>query len=272
MSIRKVIIPIAGLGTRFLPATKVVPKEMLPINGKPIVHLLVEEAVNAGLNEVIFVINKEKETLIKEYFSLETPTSKKIEEKGKQSFLEDLNNLINKVTFHYCHQEEQKGDGHAILQAEQYIEDEPFAVLFGDDIVITPEGTPNALKQLIDAYNQTQSSIIAVEEVPDDQIENYGEIAPKNQNENLYEAESLVEKPKKEEAPSNLGIIGKYIATPEVLKAFKEGESSHGGEIRLIDGYRQIINSQKIYGLLVKGTRYDTGTLDGYRKAISDIS
>lgn len=271
-TIKKAIIPIAGLGTRFLPVTKVIPKEMLPINGKPIVQILVEEAATCGIDEIIFIINKEKEPMIRDYFSRETPTSKKIAEKGKAENLTKLNDLLHKLKFHYVIQEEQHGDGHAILQAEKYIEEnEPFVVLFGDDIVTQK----NAIEEMITAFEKTPSCIMALEEIPLERVENYGIIKPKGKEGSLYEIENLVEKPKEELAPSNLGIIGKYILLPEIFKALKHcnmnGNYSLDGEIRLIDGFKELLKTQKIFGLKISGHRYDTGTLDGYRKAISEI-
>lgn len=270
--IKKAILPIAGLGTRFLPVTKVIPKEMLPINGKPIVQILVEEAAQCGIDEIIFIINKEKEPMIRDYFSRETPTSKKIAEKGKTENLTKLNDLLHKIKFHYVIQEQQHGDGHAILQAEKYInEGEPFVVLFGDDIVTQK----NAINEMITAFNENKSCTIALEEIPLEKVENYGIIKPKNSKGPLYEIENLVEKPKEEIAPSNLGIIGKYILLPEIFAALKrcgeERNHSRDGEIRLIDGFKELLKTQKIFGLKISGHRYDTGTLEGYRKAISEI-
>ena len=275
MSINKVIIPIAGLGTRFLPVTKVVPKEMLPISGKPILQLLVEEAVKAGITEVIFVINKEKELVIRDYFNPKTQTSQKIEEKGKREHLEELHTLIDNLTIHYEIQEEQHGDGHAILQAEKHCEGEDaVAVLFGDDLVMnTDPDAPNALEQLIKAYEKVKTSIIALEEVSPEEVHNYGivETASEPESKDLYEIDDMVEKPSKEDAPSNLGVIGKYIITKETIEALHESKKGKDGEIRLIDGFKTLITSQNIHGLKVHGTRYDTGTLDGYRKAISEL-
>ncbi len=280
-AINKAVLPIAGLGTRFLPITKVIPKEMLPINGVPILQLLIEEAFSAGITEIILVINKEKEPIIRSYLSRDGVAAAKIAEKGHASKLERLDHLIDSVKFHYVYQEQQLGDGHAILQAESLLKDEPFAVLFGDDLVIPSaagaKSSANALSQLIGAHEKTSSSIIALEEIPIEKSISYGIIKPKPTSTPplttppLYEIEGLVEKPAPSACPSNLGIIGKYVVTPEIFAALHEAESSVGGEIRLIDGFNQLIKTQSIYGLTVEGTRFDTGTLDGYKKAILGI-
>lgn len=274
-NITKAILPIAGLGTRFLPATKVMPKEMLPICGKPIVHILVEEAYRAGIKEIIFIINKEKEPIIRDYFSHETPTSRKIAQKGKEKALNDLNHLLHNIKFHYVIQHDQRGDGHAILQAQKYVKKgESFAVLFGDDIVMTGK-TPSALSQLVSAHKKHKSHIIALEEVPKEKLSSYGVVKIKKTG----EIEDMVEKPSPALAPSNLGIIGKYILTSDIFENLKtcnkdhKKDKSHSphSEIRLIDGFKNSLKSQKIFGLKIKGTRYDTGTLDGFRKAICEI-
>jgi len=274
MLINKVVIPIAGLGTRFLPLTKVIPKEMLPINGKPILQILIEEAYAAGIKEVILVINHEKESIIRDYFSTHTNTSKKIEEKGKSHNLKDLNALIKSVKISYVFQDKQLGDGDAILKASRLIKNEPFAVMFGDDIIV-----PSALKDLVKAFSKKKSSIIALEKIPLSKVGNYGVVKPgtsvASQSPQPFEISDLVEKPSQKSAPSNLGIIGKYIVTNEVLAELKTIEKSKNSgsskEIRLIDGFKKLLKKQKIFGLIIKGKRYDTGTIDGYKKAILEL-
>lgn len=274
MLINKVVIPIAGLGTRFLPTTKVIPKEMLPINGKPILQILIEEAYAAGIKEVILVINHEKERLIRDYFSIHTSTSKKIEEKGKSHNLKDLNALIKSIKISYVFQDKQLGDGDAILKAARLIKNEPFAVMFGDDIIV-----PHALKDLVKAFSKKKSSIIALEKIPLSKVSSYGIVRPKNctwqatgkSANQPIEITDLVEKPSPSSAPSNLGIIGKYIVTNEVLAELKTIEKSKNKEIRLIDGFKKLLKKQKIFGFIVKGKRYDTGTIDGYKKAILEL-
>lgn len=303
MSINKVVLPIAGLGTRFLPFTKVIPKEMLPINGVPILQLLLEEAYKAGIQEAILIINREKEPIFRSFLSKESPVTKKISEKGSFLEIQRLNNLIDSMKFHYVYQDEQLGDGHAILQAKSFVENEPFAVLFGDDIIV-PNTNKNALSQLINAHEKTSSCIIALEKIPPEKSESYGVIKPKHSQTAptaspaplsdtisptaspaphkspmplspttpLYEIEDLVEKPTKETAPSNLGIIGKYIVNPEIFDALQASKTGIGGETRIIDGFKKLLETQSLYGLEIDGSRYDTGTLEGYKKAISEIS
>jgi UTP--glucose-1-phosphate uridylyltransferase len=269
MSINIAVLPIAGLGTRFLPFTKVIPKEMLPINGIPILQLLIEEAVEAGVSEIVLVVNHEKEPIIRSYLSHDGGSTAKITEKGKDEKLARLNKLLDSVKFHYVYQEEQLGDGHAILQAEEAVAGRPFAVLFGDDL-ITPD---NATKQLLAAYEKTGNSVIALEEIEPDMSESYGIIKPEEPDSDgpLYKIEDMVEKPKSEDAPSNLGVIGKYVCTPEIFSALHDAEASVGGEIRLIDGFKKLKKSQSLHGLKLTGKRYDTGTLNGYRKAINEL-
>ncbi len=270
----KVVIPIAGLGTRFLPVTKVIPKEMLPINGKPIIHILLEEAVNAGCNEAILVINKEKEKVIKDYFAQTTKITEKILKKGENPQLKELNSLLKKIKIHYAFQTHPLGDGHAILQAKKFVKGESFAVLFGDDIVMPLTG----LKELINTFKKTKSCVIGLEKIKKEQTKNYGIVKPKknspallNKSSQLFEIEDMVEKPLPAKAPSLFGIIGKYVVTKEILEAIKDGSKSHGGELRLIDGFRELKKTQKIFAQTMSGKRYDTGTLEGYKKAISEI-
>ncbi|MBT3704456.1 NTP transferase domain-containing protein [Candidatus Peregrinibacteria bacterium] len=263
MLINKAILPIAGLGTRFLPITKVIPKEMMPINGVPILQLLIEEAYKAGVHEFVLVINRQKESIIRKYLSRE----------GKNEKLDRLNKLLDDVKIEYVYQDEQLGDGHALLQARESVEDEPFLVLFGDDLVIgaTPDA-PNAAKQLIEAHEKTGSSVIALEEIDPEMSESYGIIKPApNETGPLYKVEDLVEKPSPSEAPSNLGVIGKYICTPDIWTPLSKAEASVGNEIRLIDGFKKLLSSKDLYGLKIEGKRYDTGTLEGYKKAVEEV-
>jgi len=270
----KVVIPIAGLGTRFLPVTKVIPKEMLPINGKPILQILLEEAVNAGCNEAILVINEEKKHIIKDYFSPTTKVTKKIAKKGENKQLAELNALLKKIKIQYVLQKQPLGDGHAILQATKFVKNEPFAVLFGDDIVLPLTG----LKELIDTFKKTKSCVIGLEKIQKEQTIHYGIVKPLKsaptllkETSQIFELEDLVEKPTPAQAPSLLGIIGKYVVTKEMLQAIKKGGKSHGGELRLIDGFRELKKTQKIFAQTMSGSRYDTGTLEGYARAVSEI-
>lgn len=259
--VKKAILPVAGMGTRFLPATKVVPKELLPIGDKPVIQYLVEEAVNSGIEEIIFVISKEKE-LIRDYFSHHPKLESHLIEKNKPHLHEKVKSVHELAKFHFVYQDKPLGDGHAILMAESLIDNEPFAVMFGDDII--KHETPG-IKQLINNFKG--ECVIAVEEVSPEKISAYGVIKPGEKETELLEIEHMVEKPKKEEAPSNYGIIGKYICTPEIFESIKNAQKGHGGELRLIDGLINLKNTQKIWALPIKGRRFDTGHPKGLNEA-----
>lgn len=262
--IRKAVLPVGGFGTRMLPATKAQPKEMLPIVDKPVVQYLVQEAAESGIEEIIVVTSRGKESIadhFDSYFELE----EKLKEKGKNDLLKEIQTIQKMAHLSFVRQPEARGDGDAILQAKELIGDEPFAILFGDDII---DNDKPGLKQLIEQYEKTGSSIIALEKVPGDAISNYGVIKPASSDGRLHEIESMVEKPKPEDAPSDLGIIGKYIATPEVIEAIEKSSSGHeDGEIRLIDGFIELQKKQKVYGYEMEGTRYDAGNKLGLIKA-----
>ncbi len=262
--IKKAVLPAAGFGTRFLPATKAMPKEMLPIVDKPVIQYIVEEAVASGIEEIIIVTGSGKRA-IEDHFDRSFELSHKLKKSGKNDLLKTVEEVENLAKFIYVRQPEPLGDGHAILCAKEVIGDEPFAVLFGDEIVDHP--TP-ALKQLIDVYEQTQSSVIALERIPETDTEKYGIVATKSSDGRIHELDSMVEKPKPQDAPSTLGIIGKYVCTPEVLKHLEKAESgTKDGEIRLIDAFRSVIGNQSIFGYELEGTRHDTGNKVGFLKA-----
>jgi len=261
MKVKKAVLPVAGVGTRFLPATKVVPKELLPIVDKPVIQYLVEEAVNSGIEEVIFVISKGKELII-DHFSSNPKLEDFLKQKGKMDILNKIKPIHEMAKFSHVYQDFPHGDGHAVLQAEELIGNEPFLVLFGDDIV---RNDIPAAKQLIDNFND--EVVIAVQQVPKENISAYGVIRPANQEGRLYEIDGLIEKPTQEEAPSDLGIIGKYVCPPEIFDALKKSEHSKDGEIRLIDGLITLSKSQKIWGYNVEGQRFDTGKPDGLIEA-----
>lgn len=263
--IKKVVILAAGLGTRFLPMTKAIPKAMLPIVDKPVIQYLVEEALDSGIQEIIIVTGMGKRA-IEEHFDHSYELEHELRSRGKLDLLETMERIEKKARFAYVRQENAHGDGHAILCAKDVLGEEPFAVLFGDDIV---DGARPALRQLLDVYEKTGNPVLCVEKVSPENISNYGVIQVKNQDKRHIEVSGLVEKPKAEEAPSEYGIIGKYICTPEVLKNLAESESSHpDGEIRLIDGLRtHLEKGAQIEAWEVEGTRYDTGTPLGLLQA-----
>lgn len=256
--VRKAVILAAGLGTRFLPITKAIPKAMLPILNKPVIQYLAEEAIASGIKEIIIVTGLGKRA-IEEHFDPSYELEHDLKQRGKLDLLEEVQKIEKAAQFIYVHQNEARGDGHALLCAKDLIGDEPFAVLFGDDII---DGPRPALAQLLEVYEKTGSSVLCTERVLKDRISSYGVISPGTIEGRQIQVTGLIEKPRAEEAPSDLGIIGKYICTPEVLTALAHSESSQtDGEIRLIDGLRTLLSEgQAIFALEVEGTRYDTGT------------
>jgi UTP--glucose-1-phosphate uridylyltransferase len=267
--IRKAVFPAAGFGTRFLPVTKSQPKEMLPIVDKPVIQYLVEEAVDSGIEEIIIVTGRGKRA-IEDHFDHSFELEHTLVEKRKHKLLQEVRKIAKLAKFIYVRQPMPLGDGHAILCAKEVVRDEPFAILFGDDIVKSK--TP-ALKQLINQYQKTGSSVIGIENINKEDTNKYGIIKPKRSNGRLHEIEYMTEKPSPEKAPSTLGIIGKYIVTPEIIKALENAESSTSdGEIRLIDGFAKLKKFQKIYGYEIKGKRYDTGHKLGLITATIDYA
>lgn len=257
MKVRKAVLPVAGVGTRFLPATKVVPKELLPIVDKPVIQYLVEEAIDSGIEEIIFVISKGKE-LIKDHFSPKPELEELLIQRGKIDELERIKPIHEMAKFSYVYQDFPHGDGHAIMQAEELVNGEPFVVLFGDDIV---NHEIPATKQLLN--NFTGEAIIATEKVPKEDISSYGVVKPGEKNNELTQVMGLVEKPKKDDAPSDLGIIGKYVCPPEIFDALRASTSGDDGEIRLIDGFITLSKTQNIWAYQIKGERFDTGKARG---------
>lgn len=269
MNITKAVIPVAGLGTRFLPVSKSVPKEMLPIIDKPCIQYIVEEAVNSGIKEIIFVISPEK-LAVRNYFSPAPKLEKRLQATGKTAELKTIKQLEKLAIFHYVYQKKALGDGDAILHAAKFIKkNESFAVLFGDDIYDSP--TP-ALKQLITQYNKVKAPIIALEKISRKDSYKYGIIKVKKQKGSLYEISNLVEKPSPATAPSNLAIAGKYIVTPELFATLKKSNPFHDSELRLIDGMLNHIKHSPIFGHQVRGLRFDTGDKHGYLKAITHFA
>ncbi|MBA2877145.1 UTP--glucose-1-phosphate uridylyltransferase [Anoxybacillus kamchatkensis] len=257
--VRKAIIPAAGLGTRFLPATKAMPKEMLPIVDKPTIQYIVEEAIDSGIEDIIIVTGKGKRA-IEDHFDYAVELEYNLKEKGKWDLLEKVKEP-SKVDIHYIRQKEPKGLGHAVWCARKFIGDEPFAVLLGDDIVQSE--TP-CLKQLIDQFEKTGFSIIGVKSVPDHETSRYGIIDPLQKQGNLYEVRQFVEKPPKGMAPSNLAIMGRYILTPQIFELLEQQEVGAGGEIQLTDAIQKLNEMQKVYAYEFEGKRYDVGEKLGF--------
>lgn len=267
--IRKAIIPAAGLGTRFLPATKAMPKEMLPIVDKPTIQYIVEEAIASGIEDIIIVTGKGKRS-IEDHFDNAPELEQNLVEKGKTELLESVRYSTNLADIHYIRQKEPKGLGHAVWCARNFIGDEPFAVLLGDDIVQSK--TP-CLKQLINVYEETHSSIIGVQQVPDEETHRYGIIDPGvTVNDRCCQVENLVEKPAPGTAPSNLAILGRYILTPEIFMLLNQQETGVGGEIQLTDAIQKLNRIQRVFAYDFEGKRYDVGEKIGFIKTTIEFA
>lgn len=262
--IRKAIIPVAGFGTRFLPATKAQPKEMLTLVDKPVIQYIVEEAVAAGITDIILITGQNKRA-IEDHFDRNFELEYILKQKGKKELLEQIEHISSLARFYYVRQKSPLGDGHAILQAKDLIgPDETVAVLFGDDVV---EAKVPVIKQLMEIYEKYGAPVIAAERVDKKDVSKYGIIGSVPVSARTHEVKSLVEKPSIEKAPSNLAIIGKYIITPNVLEALAAVKPGPDGEIRLIDAFRAVVKTQKIYAHEFAGTRYDCGSKLGFLKA-----
>lgn len=260
--IKKAIIPAAGLGTRFLPATKAMPKEMLPILDKPTIQYIVEEAARAGIEDIIIVTGRHKRA-IEDHFDSQKELEMVLKEKGKSELLEKVQYSTELANIFYVRQKEQKGLGHAISSARQFIGNEPFAVLLGDDIV---ESEVPAVKQLIDVYEETGHSVIGVQEVPEADTHRYGIIDPLTKNGRQYEVKKFVEKPAQGTAPSNLAIMGRYVLTPEIFDYLKTQKEGAGNEIQLTDAIERMNNDNQVYAYDFEGQRYDVGEKLGFVK------
>lgn len=265
--IRKAIIPAAGLGTRFLPATKAMPKEMLPIIDKPTIQFIVEEAIASGIEDIIIVTGKGKRA-IEDHFDHAYELEVNLMEKNKFELLQQVQ-ATSKVELHFIRQKEPKGLGHAVWCARKFIGDEPFAVLLGDDIV---QAEIPCLKQLINQYEQTVSSVIGVQSVPNNETNRYGIIEAKNQIGRRYEVSNLIEKPEIGSAPSNLAIMGRYILTPEIFYYLEKHNKGAGGEIQLTDAIQRLTDIQRVYAYEFEGERYDVGEKIGFIKTTIEFA
>jgi len=265
--VRKAIIPAAGLGTRFLPATKAMPKEMLPIVDKPTIQYIVEEAIDSGIEDIIIVTGKGKRA-IEDHFDTSFELEYHLRQKGKLELLEEVKRP-SQVDIHYIRQKEPLGLGHAVWCARKFIGDEPFAVLLGDDIV---QAEVPALKQLIDQFNRYRASVIGVKPVSPDEVERYGIVQAQKMDEGFYRVLDLVEKPKKEEAPSNLAIMGRYILTPRIFDLLGEQQAGSGGEIQLTDAISALNKVEAVYAYEFVGTRYDVGEKMGYIRTMIEMA
>ncbi len=273
MRVRKAVFPAAGWGTRFLPATKAQPKEMLPLVDKPVIQYAVEEAVAAGIEQVIIVTSSQKRA-IEDHFDLSFELEHLLEERGDIEMLRQIRHISDLAQVAYVRQKEQLGLGHAVLVAKELVGHEPFAVILSDDVVV---GNRSCIGQLMHAYQQTHSSVVAVMEVPLEDTDRYGVIGvdgsvPALDHGRLQRVSRLVEKPGADEAPSNLAIIGRYILTPKIFEKLEQTPRGAGGEIQLTDAIEALMEEQHVYGYRFEGVRYDAGTTMGWLKASVELA
>lgn len=265
MRVTKAVFPVAGLGTRFLPATKANPKEMMPIVDKPLIQYAVEEAVAAGITELIFVTSSSKRA-IEDHFDSNFELESNLLERGKHELLEIVRDILPEgVSCAYIRQKSPQGLGHAVLCARQLVVNEPFAVLLADDLI--DGGERSCLQQMVDVFNQCQSSVIAVEKIPRSETKKYGVVDVKANNHTLMPIQGIVEKPLPELAPSNLGVVGRYILTPRIFGLLENTAKGSGGEIQLTDAIAKLLQEESVYALQFNGKRYDCGSKLGYLEA-----
>jgi len=265
--VRKAVIPAAGLGTRFLPATKAQPKEMLPIVDKPAIQYIIEEAIASGIEEILIITGRNKRA-IEDHFDRNVELELTLKAQGKYDLL-GLVKELSRVTIHYVRQKEPRGLGHAVLCARQFVGPEPFAVLLGDDII---DAEVPVLKQMLDVYEDCPGTILGVQEVPRAKVSSYGIVKPVFVKENLWRAEDLVEKPPVPEAPSRLAVLGRYIIEPEIFAILEKTPPGRGGEIQLNDGLRQLAAQKRVYAYHFEGRRYDVGDKQGYLEATVEFA
>jgi UTP--glucose-1-phosphate uridylyltransferase len=263
MRVRKAVIPAAGLGTRFLPATKAQPKEMLPIVDKPGIQYIVEEAIKAGIEEILIITGRNKTSIIN-HFDRAVELEHNLKEKNKIELLQKVEEITDMANLHYVRQIEPKGLGHAILCAKTFVGEEPFAVLLGDDIVHSEEP---CVKQLINVFEKERASVLGVQTVDPSQVDKYGIVDGEKLSDRTYKVNDMVEKPSVENAPSNVAILGRYILTPKIFELLEKTEPGKGGEIQLTDAIKALAEFEDIYAYDFKGQRYDTGDKLGYLKA-----
>jgi UTP--glucose-1-phosphate uridylyltransferase len=273
MRVRKAVLPAAGWGTRFLPATKAQPKEMLPLVDKPVIQYAVEEAVAAGIEQVIIVTSSQKRA-IEDHFDLNYELEHLLEEKGEIEKLRAVRHISDLAQVAYVRQKEQLGLGHAVLMAKDLIGHEPFAVILPDDVVV---GGRPCIGQLIHTYHQHHGSVVAVMEVPGEDTERYGVIGGDrltegNDHERTFRVTSIVEKPHPDAAPSNLAVIGRYVLTPKIFDKLEQTQRGAGGEIQLTDAIQALMQEQAVYGFAFRGTRYDAGTTMGWLQASVELA
>jgi len=263
--VRKAVLPAAGFGTRFLPATKAIPKEMIPLVDRPIIQYAVEEAVASGIEQIVIVIASGRSS-IEEHFDSHPALERWLEERGEIDLLRAVRRISEIGTIAFVHQKEQLGLGHAVLMAKELVGDEPFAVLLSDDVMVNPGGMP-VTQQLIDQYTANRGSVIAVQRVAPDAVSRYGIVAPVHEEGRLVEISDLVEKPSVGDAPSDLAVLGRYILTPRIFDKLEMTPRGAGGEIQLTDAIRTLSREQPVFGYRFEGIRHDAGTRLGWLQA-----
>ncbi len=268
--INKCLFPVAGYGTRFLPATKAMPKEILPIVNKPLVQYGVEEASEAGIHDIGFVTGRGKRA-IEDHFDISYELEHQIAGTGKEDNLKGIRNLIENHRFAFTRQNEMKGLGHAILTGRNLIGDNPFAVILADDFCVAGEDGDGVMAQMVKLYNQFRCSIVAIEEVPEDETHKYGVIEGETMKDGLYRITGMVEKPSKEQAPSNLAIIGRYILTPDIFDILERTEPGKGGEIQITDALLEQAQNGCVLAYQFRGRRFDCGSIDGFVEATNHV-
>ncbi len=268
MKVRKAVLPVAGFGTRFLPATKSSSKEMLPLVDKPLIHYAVEDAINAGINQIIFITGRGKRA-IEDYFDISFELEYHLKMQGKDELLKQMREISEMADFVYVRQKEPKGLGHAVLRAKDVVGDEPFAVILADDVI---ENSKSGTKQLLDVFERYHCSVIGLEQVNPDEVSSYGIVSGVEIEKGVYKLDNFVEKPKKEEAPSNLAIIGRYIFTPSIFRELEKTQAGAKGEIQLTDAIASLSKKEVIYGKLLDGKRFDCGNKLGFLKATVEFA
>jgi len=264
MKVRKAVIPAAGLGTRFLPATKAMPKEMLPIVDKPTIQFIIEEAIASGIEEIMIITGKSKRA-IEDHFDQSVELELELEKKQNHELLEIVKSVSNMVDIHYIRQKQPKGLGHAIYCARTFVGNEPFAVLLGDDVVYNAEDP--CLGQMIRCYDEVKSSVLGVQEVPHSEVSKYGIVDGIQLSDRIYTVRDLVEKPSAEEAPSNVAILGRYIISPQIFEILRDTKPGKGGEIQLTDALKVLAEREDMFAYNFEGKRYDVGNKQGFLAA-----
>jgi len=268
--IRKCLFPVAGYGTRFLPATKAMPKEMLPIVNKPLVQYGVEEATQAGIDRIGFITGRGTRA-IADHFDISYELEKEIEGSGKESLLTSIRTLIDENEFAFKRQNHMKGLGHAILSGKYLMGDEPFAVVLADDLCVAGDDGEGVLAQMVKVFSQFRCSIVAVQEVPEDEVHKYGVIAGEEMKDGLFRVTDMVEKPAKEDAPSNLAIIGRYILTPDIFDKIEDTPPGKNGEVQITDALLKQAQEGCVLAYKFRGTRFDCGSIDGFVEATNYV-